>query len=87
MMPEKKVPRLCRTCGKSTQEGEIRCWEHESAFQQWLSGESGRRSDYTPRYNGVIGIYEAEVKQLSFISRSRVRLSRGLRAGEELKFD
>jgi hypothetical protein len=89
MMPEKLSAGACKTCKAKTQPGERRCDKHEAEFRQWLAGgePAASRSEYKPRFNGVIGLYEGEITRQMHASRGRVRISRGLRAGQELKFD
>lgn len=90
MMPEKTklMPGHCKTCKTPIGPGELRCEKHEGDFRQWLAGApSTPAADYRPRFNGVIGLYDGEITRQMHISRSRSRLTRGLRAGEELKFD
>ncbi len=90
MMPEKKlIAGTCKTCNAPTAPGERRCEKHEAEFRQWLAGgdPTSSLSEYKPRFNGVIGLYEGEITRQMYVSRGRVRISRGLRAGQELKFD
>lgn len=87
LIPEKLTSSKCRSCGAKTAPGEKRCETHEAEFQQWLEGRRGSSlSEYRPRFNGVIGLYEGEQRRDQNL-RGRVRLTRGLRAGQELNFE
>lgn len=78
----------CKTCGCKVQPGELRCEPHLVAYQKWLAGEQQNLDDrtvYKPRRNGVLGLHNGEPSDRH--AHQRFRLTRGLRAGEELKFD
>lgn len=78
----------CKTCGKSVAllGNYSRCDTHEAEFQSWLAGGRASASEYRPRFNGVIGLYEGEQRRDQPL-RGRVRLTRGRRAGQELNFE
>lgn len=87
LIPEKLTCSKCKTCGKATTPGEKRCEPHEAEFQQWLAGQrSNSLAEYNPRFNGVIGLYRGEMRR-DQNQRGRVRLTQGLRAGQELNFE
>lgn len=88
----KPVLKGCKTCGKTVAllGNYARCEVHEAEFQLWLAQRGNQRGDslseYRPRFNGVIGLYEGEQRR-DQNQRGRVRLTRGLRAGQELNFE
>lgn len=75
------LTRQCKTCRRPVDAGDVRCAEHEAAFQSWLhtAGEQDRPDVYQPRRNGV-----------AFAGPIVGPARRGLRRprpGEELNFD
>lgn len=87
LIPEKLTSAKCKSCSKPTAPGEKRCEAHEAEFQRWLDGRRGNSlAEYRPRFNGVIGLYEGEQRR-DQNQRGRVRLTQGLRAGQELNFE
>jgi hypothetical protein len=87
LIPEKLTATKCKSCSKLAAHGEKRCEAHEVEFQHWLNGRRGNSlSEYRPRFNGVIGLYEGEQRR-DQNQRGRVRLTQGLRAGQELNFE
>lgn len=76
----------CKTCGVKVAPWERRCDEHEREYQTWLGARFEREAPafYKPRYNGVLGLYEAR----PIGTGNKFKFSRpGLHPGHELRFE
>lgn len=75
------LTRTCKTCQCPINAGDVRCSEHEAAYQAWLrlDGEQDRPDVYQPRRNGV--------STAAPEWRTARRGLRRPRPGEELNFD